>query len=234
MKTAALTVSLLAIVSGCGSSERVRGNGHLIDAERPTASFTAVSVSNLLRAEVKLAEPSIQLTMDENLLQLVQTDLVGSTLAIDPSPDYDLMPSAAALVTVSSPMIDSFDTSGSARIVGATSGRNVRLAAAGESTITATANRATVIEISASDNGHIDATGDASRVAIEASGAASVGLDSAAPEVDVQASDGAAVTVHATLSVRVRASGSAVVTVIGTPTTRDVQTSDQSRVVFTN
>lgn len=223
---------LLGVLLACSSSDRVQGNGRLVESERATPSFTSVSVSNALRAEVKLADPRVKLTIDENLLPLVRTDVHGSTLGIDPAPNYDLTPSPAAIATVSSPVIDSFDTSGSARIIGATNGKNVSLTAAGDSVIDASTIAAASISVNASESSRVTTTGDTARIAIDASGAAYVELGSSAPTVDVEASDAAKVTIHATSALRVRASGSSVVTVFGHPSVRDVETTDQSRVVY--
>jgi hypothetical protein len=228
----ALAVLLFSSLVGCGSSELVRGNGHLVETERSAPAFSRVAVSDELDAEISIGDPQLKLLIDDNLVALVRTDVHEGELGVHAAAGYELLPSPGALATIASPQIDALETSGSARLVGATNGANVNLTASGDSTLVASATGASVLAADASGSSHLSASGFSDRVAVEASGSSVVAIDATADSADVDASGSSNVTVHASAAVRVRASGSSIVTVVGGPRARDVETSGEARVVY--
>ena len=73
--------SILALaLAACGGDDA--GNGHLVTEERTVGEFTDVSVGSGLDATVNAGPRSVLLTLDDNLLSLVETVVEGTQLVV--------------------------------------------------------------------------------------------------------------------------------------------------------
>lgn len=226
------TILLLLGLSACHGDEVLRGNGQLVESSRSVSAFTGVSISDEIEAEVELGATALTLHYDANLLDHVRTRVDAGVLDIGAAADVDLDPSPGAVVRVKNPTVGRLEASGASRLRAMTNGADVTLAASGASEIDAEARDADLVSVEASGSSHVRITGAGPRIAVDASGAATVESEVPGVDVDVEASGASEVTVRASASVRIRASGTSVVTVLGGPAERDVETSGQATVVF--
>src|SRR5262245_4681869 len=68
----------------------VEGNGKAGSEKRSVPTFSEVDVSGSMRLEVVVgAEPSVELSGDENLLRLIETKVEGNRLSISATEDID-------------------------------------------------------------------------------------------------------------------------------------------------
>jgi hypothetical protein len=232
MRLETIVAAVLVCLCGCHSTQAVQGDGRLVEQQRAVPAFSTVSVADAFDVEVTLAGSGLDLLCDENLVDLVQTDVAGGALAILPPKGLDLEPSSGAIVRVQSPTIDALDTSGASHLRGTTNGANATLSASGDSAITAVTLGAAVLSIGASGSSRVSVSGTGPRVTIVASGASMVDCEVPGEDVDVDASGASAVTVHASTRVRVRASGASTVRVVGSPSVRDAQILDAASVSY--
>jgi hypothetical protein len=222
---------LLGSLTACGDSV-IRGDGQLVTSHRSAPAFSGVSVSDDLVAEVGVGEQSITLLFDANVAPHVRTDVESEALVVGEDEGFDLLPSPGAVARIVSPTVGALEASGASVVTATANAPSVTLAAAGTATITADTTAASSVSIDASGSAFIRLSGVGPHLVIDASDASTVASDVAAEDAAITASGASVVTVHASTKVRIRASGTSVVKVIGNPATRDVDASGQASVVF--
>ncbi|WP_349744553.1 head GIN domain-containing protein [Roseateles cavernae] len=74
-----------------GSGERVKGSGEAASEKRSPGSFDAITLSGEFKVLVRqAATESVEIRADKNLLPLIETQLVGSTLEVRTKKGYRL------------------------------------------------------------------------------------------------------------------------------------------------
>ena len=96
-------------------SAKVKGSGHTITQSRNIGEFKGISVSGILRVKFKQGpETEVKVKADDNIAPLIKTKVSDGVLKIWSEKRYKTR--SRVTVFVSSPEIESFDTSGVARI----------------------------------------------------------------------------------------------------------------------
>lgn len=119
--TALCTLLAAQLLTACdvrisfGSSDATRGSGVEATETRRLEAFDEVRFAGEGRLEITLgADPSVELSGDDNLLPLVRTEVDGDELVIRPSEPID--PRKDLVVRVSAPSLKRLDCSGSGAV----------------------------------------------------------------------------------------------------------------------
>jgi len=172
MRTARTT--LLALVAGlllaCGPA----GSGDVVSEPRDIGSFTGIEVSggiDLLLVVDPDAPVSVTVVYDENLLDLIETEVIGSTLEIERRGSISFVGDGRR-VEVTTPVLEMLGASGGSDIAGSGSLDELELAASGGSDVDLSdlSVASMTIDISGGSDARVNVTG-------EISGGASGGSD---------------------------------------------------------
>jgi hypothetical protein len=111
--------ALAALLAGCTNLgvptdfNGVRGEGPLVDEMREVESFTAIEAGGGIHLEVTVgAAQSVRLEAQENILDILLTDIEGGTLVIGSSDSYST--SRQITATISMESLDGLELSGGA------------------------------------------------------------------------------------------------------------------------
>jgi hypothetical protein len=115
-------VLLSVVLLGCISIEidgenwgvGEHGSGELVTETRAVAAFSSVRVSHGLRAEVERGPLTVEIVMDDNLLDQVSASVSGDQLHVWCT---NCAPSADAVIRIALPDLDSLVASGGSRVV---------------------------------------------------------------------------------------------------------------------
>lgn len=226
-----LVCLLLVLTLSACFHHSVRGSGHIVEQARPLAAFDAVEVHGGLTVTAAVGDPTVTLTLDDNLIGLVETRLDGGTLIIQPSErNTSLHPSRGSSIRVTTPNLRAVSASGGSEVTAvATPGSAQRFHASGGSRLVVTGMAADDARIHVSGGSHVELAGtavsidarisggsslaisniDARDVAFEASGGSDVDLRGATANVDAHVSGGSKAHTQQLLAncVTVRGSG---------------------------
>lgn len=108
-----LMVALL--MAGCPAFSGVPGSGRAATEKRPVGAFSRVELSGAADVEASIGPVrSVEVTIDDNLLPLVETSVEGDTLRITSKKDYNS--SLGLKVKIVAPSLDGFSVSGAANL----------------------------------------------------------------------------------------------------------------------
>jgi hypothetical protein len=247
----ALTVLLGA---GCDAIGE-RGSGNHRTETRDIDEFDSVRISRALRAEIQVvegAQPSLEITFDDNLIDDVITEVRGRTLILEAS--RNMRPTSGHVIRVTTATLDDVTASGASRVeaegaleasriqinasgasrvsmTGPTAGNRVDVTASGASTVTLSGLDVSTVVLEASGASTLDLSGRADEIRIEVSGASSAQLEAVeATEAEVRLSGASRAHVRASDRVTGSASGASNVHVYGSPAVVDIDTSGASSV----
>ena len=215
MKKLGFTVFIVALILGVGVASfvswgkagarlfnisfnmgGVHGSGNVTSETRDVSGFHGVDVSGVFEVEiVAQKEFSVQVEADDNLLEYVRTEVEDGILEISTS--RKIKSSDMLKIRIGAPDIDNLSTSGVAKI------SLVDLKNAG-------------LKVDSSGASKMTLAGETDKLLIDVSGAAKIdaeGLRSRAASVD--SSGASKISVFATDSVRVKASGASKITYTG-------------------
>lgn len=213
--------------------KEIRGNGKLVSEARTVAAFSGVRIGDRLQGQVHRGPQALTLTVDENLLPLIETRVRDGVLDIDnPDPTTTLAPSPGARIDITAPRLSSLVAHGGASLRGEAAGETLAVEATGAGLLELALTVDATLTATASGAGRMRLTGTAQKVVLIASGTSDVTSTLPSPEVDVTASGTAKVRVHATRKVRITASGAASVVVVGNPADRTVEKTGVASVSF--
>ena len=199
MKRAICLLALVAAFGGCQLfGKKTDGSGKSKFERRSRSGFTAVNISGAFEVEiVAQGEPGLELEGDDNLLQIVRTEVKDGVLEVYNEKPYSTR--EAIRVRISVPQLDAVSTSGASDIVVS----NVKSDA---------------FNISTSGAGSLTISGAAKTLALEMSGAGEVDAkDLRSERVTVNSSGAAEATVYASQDLTVSASGAGTVNYYGDP-----------------
>lgn len=160
--------------------------------------FDSIRASGAVNLSVVIGkEQSVQVTVDDNLIDLVKTETSGSTLVISTMQSYSTQ--LGLQVTVTTPEIKKLNLSG-----------------ASEASLPGLSEPEFEIVVSGASNAKISGTADS--LSVDSSGASSVKLgELKTNKASVVASGASSVTVNATHSVTANASGASTINILGDP-----------------
>ena len=121
----ALAGAALAILGGCGHenvtlvspSDAIVGSGVTASEMRPVSGFTAITVTGPLRLVLQQAgSESLEVTADDNVLRLVQSDVHGGRLFLGLAPGTSLTRAREIVCRVTTSLVIDVEASGAARL----------------------------------------------------------------------------------------------------------------------
>ncbi|MEO8704245.1 MAG: DUF2807 domain-containing protein [Kofleriaceae bacterium] len=238
MKTL-LTIALILLAgTGCHSlwpDDDLVGDGHLIEVRPSFTAFSGIDIDNSLEAEVTIGEPTVVLTLDQNIIDanVVHVTVENGILVVRQCDGCrDFAPSKGAGLRVSAPLVDRVITRGLASVTAHANGTQLMLESEGLSHLAVTASAARTAEIDASEESTLVLLGAAPSLTIHARDEAVVHSLVAAVAVKISSDELTRVFASASASAQVAASGESVVEVRGEPIDRTVRRVDAARVTF--
>jgi len=224
---------LVALSVGCTPpGAPITASGNVVTQEEEISGFDKVEVSHAFKVDISQGETfSVVVRIDDNLLQYLDVVKQGSTLKIGLKTGRVSRDSTRE-VEVIMPGLTGLDLSGASQgtITGfkSTNALNVDLSAASHLRGDIEAGDA---QFDVSDASQVTLGGSAGDVTIDASGASTVDLaDFPAANANVEASDASEVTVNASGTLDVDASGASHVYYAGSLTLGTIDTSGSSKV----
>ena len=252
----AITVPLIlvlgAAIAACSDDDGgISGSGNIVTRDFDLSGFTSVSLSTF-SAEITQSETySVTVRVDDNILDLIDVDATGETLALTHSgksfkgnvtleatitmPDIESLELSGA----ASADLDGFDSldafeldlSGASSVTGKLTAGSVEIDASGASRVTADL-AADDVDIRATGASRVTLDGSATNVTVDASGASRIDiedLEAATGEVELSGASDATVNITDTID-SVDVSGASTLRYLGDPTLGDVSTSGASSV----
>jgi hypothetical protein len=224
---------LASLLAGC-ANQTIEGNGKLVDEVREVSDFSGIRIENGLFASVSSGEKSVVLSLDENLLEHVETFVEAGDLVLRTRDEVDIEASVGATISISTPAVARVHLSGGSELLGdlgAAETSLVSLAASGGSHFEGEL-MTNQLFATASGGSFIGLIGRAPELSVHASGGSEVRSELPSELVSVEASGGSDVTATASFAASIEASGGSEVVVHGAPATRNVSTSGGSEVHF--
>ena len=118
-------VAAVALLAACGqdgittpnSPETIVGSGVIVSQARPVSGFTAVTVTGPLRLIVQQAGgPSLEVTADDNVLRVVQSEVRDGRLYLGFAPNLSLSRIRTVVCRVTMTEVRDIDASGAAAV----------------------------------------------------------------------------------------------------------------------
>ncbi len=246
-----LTVMLASACDVVG----VRGSGTLATETRTIDEFEHVRISRALHAEIEVvegAEPALEITIDDNIMVEVVTEVRNGTLVIEaarnirPSSDHIIRITTGALTGVTAsgatrvelrgqPVTDAFTlaVSGASRVTieSPLQGDLVDADVSGASTVNLREVETDALVVAASGASSLDASGTAGSLEVAVSGASTARVQEVeAAEAHVEISGASRAHVRASDRISGSATGASTLHVYGNPALGDFETSGASSI----
>jgi hypothetical protein len=232
-----LSLAFTAIVAlalpGCDDVSSIKGSGRLVDARRDVAAFHAVHVSDGLRAEIVVGPQSVDLHLDDNILEHVDVHVTDGRLVLqakDRERGFD--PSRHSVIRVASPAIDAVTATNGADVRAEPRSPEVTGDCRDGANLVLDVRDARLVRALARDGCRATFTGTARDLTLDSSDGSDVDSQVVLDSADIRARDGSAVRARVTKKVRVVASDGSDVRVHGNPAGREVTTGDGASVSF--
>lgn len=198
-----MRAALLVALGGCALAG-VRGSGKPADSVRQVAAFDEVEVSGTLDADITPGPLHVEVTGDDNLVPLVETEVQGHRLVLRQT--KSMRPQLALRVAIQAPSIRRVDVSGAG---------------------TATLRHATGddLRLDLSGAGRLVADGAVHHLAVDVSGAGTITAQALTAErVDAEISGAGTADVFASQALAAHVSGAGTIHYSGHPAqvTKDV------------
>ena len=182
------------IIVGTGE----RGSGNLVTETREVGSFTAIDVGSAINLDVIVdpdAAPSVVVTFDDNIIDMVVTRVSGNTLVLDIDGDVNLTGSANRSIAVSMNELVALDASGASDVDATGRTGSYALAASGASSVDVRDLTATDVEVDVSGASSVDLYATAT-VRGSASGASNLEVHGNPTSVEVDTSGASSVDIQ--------------------------------------
>ncbi len=233
--TMEIALSALLVLSGCvGIGPTIVGSGVTKVETREVAAFHGVDVSSAFEATVTIGtKPSVTLSVDDNLLPLVETEVnKDGRLSVRYRAGSNITTKAPQKVAIVASALDSIVASGAAKVsaaVGET--KAITIEAGGASNIDVQGLSSDSVDVDATGASRVSLAGKGKRLTLEASGASRF----LAPDVPfdtakVELSGASRGEVQVAGSIDGDASGASTLSIRGKPASRSVRTSGASQV----
>jgi hypothetical protein len=228
-------VVVVLLLAGCTVpfTTQITGAGPVVTKEYDLARFTAVAASSAFQVEItQSATYSVAVTVNENLVESLDVSVSGDTLRIGLKPGVGLRGAATMKAKVTMPELSGLNLSGATRTT--VTGFNSNLALNGEVSGASTLRGDLACgnaNFDVSGASKVELQGSAYDLKVKASGASTADLGSfTSRDTAVDASGASRVTVAASGSLVVEASGASTVRYVGEPTKLKENTSGASTV----
>ena len=167
-----LTLGLF-FTSGCWGIGMEKGNGDMQEESRTVEDFDSVEVHAGLNLSLEDgSSTSVEVEIDSNLMEMVETVVEGSTLIIRPvQGKFGLRPSKGSVIRVTAPEVES-------------------IAASGGADATVELNESSNVEMRASGGSDINARVDVNELSLNASGGSDIDIEGESKSIDATASGG--------------------------------------------
>lgn len=225
MKKIILAAFILSVATSCEKNGVFcyNGNGNIITEQRQPGSFDEIELS--MAADVHITQAStysVSVTASENLMEIIKTEVNGSTLCIETKSNKCIKHNEDIDVHVSMPDISKIKLSGSGNITcpSALNVNDLELIISGSGNITLDSLIAANCDMSISGSGSmfLKGTGTGNNQKINISGSGSVNsLNHAFNDVDVSISGSGSASVWALSTLKTNISGSGDVIYKGNP-----------------
>ncbi|MFQ5608058.1 MAG: head GIN domain-containing protein [Candidatus Zixiibacteriota bacterium] len=197
------TVALLgdeARADRWGKRERVRGSGKMAAETRELSGFTRISVNNSTDIDIKIGESfSVELEAEDNLLELIESEVVRDELRITTDDDYNIRSHRGSRMTITMPAL---------------AGLEIR----GSSDIRALGISSDFLSIEIRGSGDVELTGSAKEVEIEIKGSGDIDArDLQAKDADIEIRGSGDVRISVEERLRASIHGSGDITYYGDP-----------------
>lgn len=196
-----LSLGLVVFCVGCMVKiSGVKGDGKIVTETRTVAAFTAIEISGVAQVEfIPAAElQPIEVTCDSNLLPIVTTNIVNSTLVVDTK--EGISPTKGLRLKITGPTPKSIEQSGA-------------------TSFTMNDVDAADMKVDVSGASSLVISGKVTRASFNASGASSIkAVDLVVGALEVDASGASSVKCHATGSLDADGSGASSIIYRGAPT----------------
>jgi hypothetical protein len=208
-----LILPVAVIVSSCGyiGGKRVRGNGNVTTVTRNPGTFSGVASHGSFNVYVSSGPQSVKIEGDENLLELIETYVEGTTLTIQTRDGYWLKPKRDIKIFISSPNYSSIQSYGSGDIIGETpisDSTKMDLGVTGSANIRLEIN-APVVDADITGSGDINLKGQTKSFKTEINGSGSVrAMDLKAEEAIVNIAGSGDAEVYASVKLKIDVAGS--------------------------
>ena len=238
--TIGLVAAAILAISGCGipvsgAGPAIKGSGVTKEESRDVPAFTGVDVSANFEATVDIGpKASVTLSVDDNLLPLVKTDVKDGRLVVGYVGGQTIRTTKPQKVTIVTPSLDFVRARGASKVT-ATAGEasTFKAETEGASSIQVGGLVAESVEVKAEGASRITLTGKGKRLTLDVMGASKATMTGASFEsakVDVGGASRGELNVTGSIDGEV--SGASSLSVRGNPTTRDVKTSGASKVSY--
>lgn len=215
---AILLLFITSISSGCMLIDGVEGNGRVVTEERNVSDFNGIDISNAFEIILKQgSSESLTIEADDNLLELIVTEVRGGVLKIYSERNIRHPKSLKIFLTFKE--IDYIDISGAVELTsdGKLTFDEIEIDGSGASEIDLELE-AEKLEIDFSGASEIDLKGKVTEVNIDLSGASEISAyDLETDIMDLDISGAAEARVFANKELNVEASGAASVRYKGNP-----------------
>lgn len=211
---------LLAGCSGLPYLTTIAGSGQLVTQKFDFTGFDSLQISSAFQVEVVASDRyTVEVTVDDNLVDSLQVEQRGKTVAIGLEPTTGIRnPTLRARVTM--PSLVDLRASGSARVelTGFKSSENVTINVSGASTVQGDLELGDLdAEVAGASKLVLTGSGDSLRA--DASGASTADLsDFAVGDANVEASGASHINVNASGTLDAKASGASGIRYTGDPT----------------
>jgi hypothetical protein len=217
----AAVIMVVVSVSACDVVEtrgRIEGSGVVVDDERSVSGFNSLVVSGSAQIEMTLAAAeSLVISTDDNLLDLIESQVVGGRLEIDIDSDAD--PSQDVFISISAVEMESVTFNGSAELeMAGFEGQDFSSVINGSGMISPSG---VFGDLTATINGSglIEPIGVAGRIDVAVNGSGQFrGEEIVVPIADVRISGSGHAYINATEELRASVNGSGSITYFGSPT----------------
>lgn len=103
----------LALIATTAYAQKVKGNGNVVQEERPIESFSAIEVGGVLNVYLEQGDTeSLTIEADENLLDIIETENRGNTLVVRLKKGIELKKAEEKNVYITLRSIDKLDIGG--------------------------------------------------------------------------------------------------------------------------
>lgn len=201
---------LLLILTGCIALEpAIPGSGKLVTETRKAGEFTKLEVAIPTRLIVKKGtEPSIELSIDDNLQSLVKTDVKDGVLVVHC--EKNIAPHSETTLTIVTPTLSSVETAGAVKgSIEELAGSRTALSIAGSGDLSV-GLAAESFDGSIAGAGSVVLTGTCKKLVLATSGSGdwdSVAVPAEDVEVRIAGSGSSKVNASSMLSINVAGSG---------------------------
>ena len=227
-----LGLLMAVLLTGCGQGT-ITGSGNVVTQEEAISGFDKVEVSHAFKVNISQGETfSVVVHIDDNLLQYLEVVKQGSTLKIGLKTER-ISRDTTREAEVTMPDLTGLDLRGASQVTltgfKSTNALNLDLSAASHLRGDIEAGD---VRLDVSDTSQVTLRGSAGDVTMDdVSGASTVDLaDFPVVNANVTARDSSVITVNASGTLDVDASGASEVYYVGDPTLGEIETSDESSV----